>query len=86
MKTIHLEPYRHMLLMLTEQRTKAGITQQQLSQKMSRPQSYVSKYERGERRLDVVELLEICRYLDADPHEILRVLEASLPKGSHTYQ
>jgi hypothetical protein len=34
--------------------------------------TYVSKYERGERRLDVVEFLEIVKVLEADPHEIIR--------------
>lgn len=43
---------------------------------MSR-QSYVSKYERGERRLDVVEFLEIARVIGLDPHELLRELESA---------
>ncbi|WP_342032989.1 helix-turn-helix transcriptional regulator [Pseudomonas migulae] len=46
-----------------------------LSSRLSKPQSFVSKYERGERRLDVIEFLEVCELLGADPHELIRNLE-----------
>jgi transcriptional regulator with XRE-family HTH domain len=42
---------------------KAQLTQAELSKALGRPQSYVSKYENGERRLDYVEVLEICQVL-----------------------
>lgn len=38
----------------------AGLTQNQLAEKLDKPQSYVSKYELGERKLDFVETLEVC--------------------------
>lgn len=38
----------------------AGLTQRQLAERLDKPQSYVSKYELGERRLDFVETLEVC--------------------------
>ena len=41
----------------------AGLTQVELSQALGRPQSYVSKYETGERKLDYVEIAEICEAL-----------------------
>ncbi len=41
-------------------RKEAKLTQVQMSQKLARPQSYVSKYERGERPLDYLEVREIC--------------------------
>lgn len=44
----------------------AGLTQAALAAKLGKPQSYVSKYERGERRVDVVELLEIADALGVD--------------------
>jgi len=74
LKSIHSEPYQRLLVLLIEQRKLASITQQQLSEALSRPQSFVSKYERGERRLDVIEFLEICRHLDADAYEILKAV------------
>ncbi|MFP3925781.1 helix-turn-helix domain-containing protein [Pseudomonas sp. W5-36] len=75
MKSIHSEPYQRLLVLLIKQRKQSSITQEQLSKALSRPQSFVSKYERGERRLDVIEFLEVCRHLDADAYEILRALE-----------
>ncbi|PTT99931.1 XRE family transcriptional regulator [Pseudomonas sp. HMWF031] len=80
MKSIHSNSYRHLLALLIECRKLKGVTQQQLSKKLDRPQSYVSKYERGERRLDVIEFLEVCRHLETDAYELLRRLE-NLPKS-----
>ena len=41
-------------------RKNAGLTQNQLANKLDKPQSYVSKYELGERKLDFVETVEVC--------------------------
>ena len=62
------DQFRHFL---TEARKKAGITQVDLAQRLSRPQSFVSKFERGERRLDVVEFLEIAEALGINPRKFL---------------
>ena len=53
--------------LLTEARAKAGLTQVQLAEKLYRPQSFVARYEGGERRIDVVEFCDIASALDADP-------------------
>ena len=58
-------------------RREAGLTQVELAKKLRRPRSYVSKYERGERRLDVIEFLEIARVIGFDPHELLTQLEST---------
>ncbi|MEW6543204.1 MAG: helix-turn-helix transcriptional regulator [Nitrospirota bacterium] len=55
----------------------AGLTQQDLARRLGRPQSYVSKYELRERRLDVIEFVRITRALSADPCEIIRRIKAS---------
>jgi transcriptional regulator with XRE-family HTH domain len=52
-------------------RKAAGLTQAELSQKLNRPQSFVSKYERGERRLDVIEFGEVAKALSVDPAKLL---------------
>lgn len=75
MKSIHSVPYLRLLDLLIERRNAAGLTQWQVAEKLGRPQSYVSKFERGERRLDVIEFLEVCRQIGADPYEILRIVE-----------
>ena len=41
-------------------RKESGLTQAQLADRIHKPQSYISKYESGERRLDFIEVLEIC--------------------------
>jgi transcriptional regulator with XRE-family HTH domain len=53
-------------------RKSAGLTQVGLADRLGRPQSFVSKYERGERRLDVIEFCEVCRALGVDPVAFLR--------------
>jgi transcriptional regulator with XRE-family HTH domain len=53
--------------MLVRVRKTAGLTQAELSELLDRPQSFVSKYERGERRLDVIEFGEVARALNVDP-------------------
>ena len=75
MKTIHNTRYQSLLTLLLEARVKAGLTQKELATKLGRPQSFVSKTENAERRLDVIEFIDVCRGLDADPHELLVCLE-----------
>jgi transcriptional regulator with XRE-family HTH domain len=55
-------------------RKAAGLTQHTLARRLKRPQSFVAKYEGGERRLDVVEFITVARALDADPLKLMAVL------------
>jgi transcriptional regulator with XRE-family HTH domain len=57
--------------LLVAARKEADLTQAELSSRLNRPQSFVSKYERGERRLDVVEFREVARALGVDPVKFL---------------
>jgi len=52
-------------------RRAAGLTQSELAHRLERPQSFVSKYERGERRLDVAELIAVARALGIDAGELV---------------
>jgi transcriptional regulator with XRE-family HTH domain len=63
--------YRKFRELLVEMRKAACLTQSELSQRLNRPQSFVSKYERGERRLDVVEFGEVAKALSVDPVKLL---------------
>lgn len=58
-KSVHSPLYERLRQLLIERRQQAGLTQAQLAKRLSKPQSYISKYEKGERRLDVVELIEV---------------------------
>jgi transcriptional regulator with XRE-family HTH domain len=57
MKSIHSPEYRRMLLRLRQARQAAGLTQAEVARRFERPQSFVSKCESGERRIDATELL-----------------------------
>jgi transcriptional regulator with XRE-family HTH domain len=71
-KSVFTKRYGRFLSILSELRKDKGLSQAQLAKKLKRPQSFVSKYERGERRLDVIEFLDVVKILDADPCEIIR--------------
>ena len=72
--------YKKFCKILIHARKTAGITQRELSAKLSRPQSFVSKYERGERRLDVIEFLEVAKALGRNPHILLRQIKSQTPE------
>ena len=66
--------HRRLCQLLRQARNDAGLTQTQLARKLRRPQSFVAKYEREERRLDVVEFLDVSSAMGADPFKILQVI------------
>ena len=55
-------------------REKGGLTQNEVAKRLKRPQSYVSKYESGERRLDVIEFLRVAKVLRLAPADVLNKL------------
>ena len=77
MRSIHTAEFAAVLSVMVAARKRAGLTQQQLARRLERPQSFVSKYESGERRLDVVEFLWILRVLKADPGRSIRKILAA---------
>jgi transcriptional regulator with XRE-family HTH domain len=73
-RSVFTETYERFCQELIQARKAAGLTQAELAARLSRPQSFVSKYERGERRIDVVEFLEIADALEMDAGELIRRL------------
>jgi transcriptional regulator with XRE-family HTH domain len=73
-KSFHGADYRRFCELLVERREAAGLTQQKLATKLGKPQSFIAKYEGGERRLDVVEFIHIARAMGADPVRLLKSL------------
>ena len=55
-KSVHNDDYRNIIKRLKEARLEIGLSQQDVADKLDKPQSYVSKIESGERRLDVAEI------------------------------
>ena len=64
-----------LIKLLRELRLQAGLTQAELANRLNLPQSFVSKYEAGERRLDLFELQEICSLLNIPLQDFIRKLE-----------
>lgn len=63
--------HQEVAALLANLRKERGWLQQELAAKLRRTQTFVSKYESGLRRLDVLELLDILKVLDADPHNFI---------------
>lgn len=64
--------------LLCSLRNEAHLRQVDLAHRLGKPQSFVSKYESGERRLDVLELSDICAALSISLSEVVERLEAQL--------
>jgi transcriptional regulator with XRE-family HTH domain len=69
------------LYLLRQVRLDAGLTQAELASRLKMPQSFVSKYESGERRLDILELRHICKVTGTKLEKFARRLEALLDEA-----
>jgi transcriptional regulator with XRE-family HTH domain len=78
LKSVFTAEYEAFLCSLISARKTAGMTQQELADRLDKPQSFVSKYERRERRLDVVEFVTISKVIGIDPCQIVREIEARM--------
>jgi transcriptional regulator with XRE-family HTH domain len=74
-KSIHTPAYREVLTRLKRARRQAGLTQAQLAERLGATQTFVSKVERGERRLDIVETRSICAAVGVSFVEFAAALE-----------
>ena len=72
--TLYTRDYVNLRSLLVQAREAAELTQVELSDRLGRPQSFVSKYENGERRLDVIEFVQVCNALGISPCSILNKL------------
>jgi transcriptional regulator with XRE-family HTH domain len=75
-KSVYTTRYDQFRNLLIDARKESGLTQVDLAKRLVRPQSFVSKFERGERRLDVIEFLDIADALGIDPHQFLAKVAA----------
>ena len=79
-KSLQSAEYVRLIALLVAARHKAGIRQQALAKKLRKPQSFVAKYEGGERRLDVVEFVTIAEALGADPLKLFKSFMQGRPR------
>jgi transcriptional regulator with XRE-family HTH domain len=77
-KTTYTRKYETLLARLKTARKQAGVTQQELAKRLGKPQSFISKYENAERRLDVVEFLEVTRALRINACTLLEALSEEI--------
>jgi len=80
-KTIYTREYAIVLRLLREAREQAGMTQVQLAEKLHQSQSFISKFERGDRRIDIIQLRTICYILGVSLRDFIDRLERELTKS-----
>jgi transcriptional regulator with XRE-family HTH domain len=73
-KTIHTEQHKKLRLLLKTERKNAGLTQTIVAERLGKPPSYVAKYEGGDRRLDVLEFLDVAAAIGFDPRKFIQSL------------
>ena len=75
-KTLRSKGHRTLIDILVESREQAGLTQRDLAARLKRPHSFIGRIEAGERRVDVIEFIEIVRVMGFDPeHLFAKLLE-----------
>lgn len=82
MKSIFSHEYDLFRSCMIAARKESKLTQETLAKSLKKPQSFVAKYENGERRLDVIEFLLVSRVIGVDPCEIIRKLENGISQTS----
>ncbi len=75
MQSAHSIQYAKFCDLMVAARKEHGLTQVDLAERLGQPQPFVSKFERGDRRLDVVDFLAIVKAIGADPHQIIQQMD-----------
>lgn len=78
-KAIYRPEYEVFLRILKRRRIDAGLTQVGCSKALGRPQSFMSDVERGSRRLDIVQIWDLCQVLGCDFVDLLQEFQSHLP-------
>ena len=73
-RSLRSPEHRVLCELLIAARKDADLTQEEVADRLKRPQSFVAKYEGGERRVDVIEFIEVARALRRDPRELFEAL------------
>ena len=77
-KSVRSDQQKQLIVLLRGIRADAGLTQSELASRLARDQTFVSKYESGERRLDILELREVCQAIGTDFVTFVRKLNKDL--------
>ena len=76
--SLHSHQYQIFRSLLVTAREASGLTQVQIAEKLGKPQSFISKYERGERRLDFSEFIELADVLRIDTNAFIDTYRSAL--------
>ncbi|EKT4479194.1 helix-turn-helix transcriptional regulator [Pseudomonas putida] len=77
-KSIHRPEHKALVDLLRKHRIAAGLTQVQCSKALNHPQSFMSDVESGTRRLDIVQLRDLCSVLGTSLTELVEELEGAI--------
>jgi len=79
-KTISTREYRVLLWQLQKARRLAGVSQEELAERLNKPRTWVGNCERGQRRIDAIELRVICQALGISYVEFIREVDVAIDK------
>ncbi|MEM6665609.1 MAG: helix-turn-helix transcriptional regulator [Pseudomonadota bacterium] len=77
-KSLHTTDYAALVEILVDARKRSGKTQQEIAEALGKPQSYVTKIENGERRLDVVEFIDLSIAMGVEPPTLFKRLVGTI--------
>lgn len=84
-RSVFTQRYKAIISLLVEDRVRLGVTQSELASRLNRPQSYISKYESCDRRIDIIELIDIIEAMGLTAsetvHEYIRKLNTPSANG-----
>jgi transcriptional regulator with XRE-family HTH domain len=78
MGDVYRTEYQILLRQLRAARKAASLTQVQLAKRLKRTQGYVNKIETGERRMDIVQLMDFCNAIEVDFVDFIRLYNAAV--------
>lgn len=79
--SFHSDAYAAFRDVLVALRKETGVTQVELAERLGKPQQFISKIEKGDRRVDLAEFVAICRVLRVDPKDAFAMVLRRLPKA-----
>jgi transcriptional regulator with XRE-family HTH domain len=74
-KTIHSKRHKRLVELVTAERKNAGIRQVQLAKKLKKSQTWIARLEGGERRLDVIELIDLAEAIGFDAPALVAIVQ-----------
>lgn len=79
-KSVFTAAYAALIKRLVHTRRQSGLTQLQLAERLGKPQSFISKIEQGQRRVDVIEFCAIIEALGGDPLRVMSEVVSAFPR------